>query len=233
MAGKTLYYSGVPAPSPWNPMMPTMATTKIQKLLSRAFLVPGVILSLILSLALTALSPAAAEGEGGPAASPWAETEQSAVRLIAATEATGSAETLKLGLHFKLKPGWKVYWRSPGDAGFPPEPDWAASSNLKAAVMHWPVPQRFEVLGLQTLGYTNEVVLPLTMQRLDTTKPITMAGTIRYLTCREICIPYEADVALTLPLGPAKPSPFTHLINRFQVNVPGDGGFSGLSIENA
>jgi suppressor for copper-sensitivity B len=136
-----------------------------------------------------------------------------------------------------LKPGWKVYWRSPGDAGFPPTADWSGSENLKTAVIHWPAPERFEVLGFQTLGYTNEVVLPIAVERSDATKPIRIAGTIRYLTCKEICIPYDAEVALTLPTGdikgPGKPSPFTHLINRFQVNVPGDGGLSGLRIEAA
>ncbi len=66
----------------------------------------------------------------GPAASAWAETEQTALRLIAATETTGGAKTLRFGLHFKMKPGWKVYWRSPGDAGFPPIPDGSQSRNL-------------------------------------------------------------------------------------------------------
>ena len=29
----------------------------------------------------------------------------------------------RLGLQFRLQPGWKIYWRSPGDAGLPPELD--------------------------------------------------------------------------------------------------------------
>ncbi len=208
-------------------------TTNKPRLFGRALLAFG----LILTALITGGPPAAAKGEGGPAASPWAETEQTALRLIAATETTGSAETLKFGLHFRMKPGWKVYWRSPGDAGFPPTPDWSRSKNLKTVAIHWPAPERFEVLGLQTLGYTTEVVLPMTVERSDATKPLEMAGTVGYLTCKEICIPYEAEVALTLPpgdiKGPAEPSPFVHLINRFQVNVPGDGSLSGLNIESA
>jgi suppressor for copper-sensitivity B len=88
------------------------------------------------------LGEAASDASGEPAASAWHKTDQSALRLIAATETTGNAETLSLGLHFKLKPGWKIYWRSPGDAGFPPEPDWKGSENLKTAVIKWPAPER-------------------------------------------------------------------------------------------
>ena len=167
------------------------------------------------------------------AASPWQETDQTALRLISATETAGDAETLRLGLHFKMKPGWKIYWRSPGDAGFPPEPDWSASRNLKTAVVHWPAPTRFSVLGLETLGYENEVVLPMTVTRQDPAKPLEMSGIVRYLTCKEICIPYTADVALALPEGSIKPSRFAHLIDRFQANVPGDGRRHGLMIEAA
>ena len=51
------------------------------------------------------------------AASKWSRTDHGAVRLIAASDAVGSAESLSLGLQFRMKPGWKIYWRSPGDAG--------------------------------------------------------------------------------------------------------------------
>ena len=196
-------------------------------------------LALVLALAVLAFSapPAKAAADGGPdaspGASPWQQTEQTALRLIAATQTTGDARILKLGLHFKLKPGWKVYWRSPGDAGFPPMPDWSPSENLKTAVLHWPAPQRFEVLGLQTLGYTDEVVLPMTVELMDPAKPLRMAGEVNYLTCQEICIPYTAKLALTLPQGPVQPSPFAHLIGRFQADVPGDGSRYGLAIESA
>ena len=192
-------------------------------------------LALILLLAMLAFSaaPARAAADGRPGASPWQQTEQTALRLIAATQTTGDARILKLGLHFKLKPGWKVYWRSPGDAGFPPMPDWSPSQNLKTAVVHWPAPSRFEVLGLQSLGYTDEVVLPLTVELMDPAKPLRMAGEVNYLTCQKICIPYTAKLALTLPQGPVQPSPFAHLIGRFQANVPGDGSRHGLAIERA
>ena len=51
---------------------------------------------------------------------PWLESEYAKVRLISSTQATGNLEQIPAALEFQLKPDWKVYWRSPGDAGLPP-----------------------------------------------------------------------------------------------------------------
>ena len=122
-------------------------------------------LGLVLSLAATILAgPRVASAADRPPspASAWAETEQTAVRLIAATEAVGTAGTVPLGLEFRLEKDWHIYWRTPGDAGFPPHVKWDGSENLAEATLHWPVPERFSVLGLETLGYEDAVVLPVT-----------------------------------------------------------------------
>ena len=184
---------------------------------------PIVILRLLAILAIVV--PSLAEA----ASSAWVETDQTAVRLISATDATGGE--LKFGLHFRLDPGWKVYWRSPGDAGYPPRIDWTESENIGAVDISWPTPKRFSVLGFDTLGYTDEVVFPLQAQPLRTELPVKIRGSLSYLTCKDICIPYDAKLTLDLPPGQPKPSPFAHLINRYQVRVPGDGSAHGIVIE--
>ena len=115
-----------------------------------------VILVILTTANITVSSAMAALGE-----SDWQTTEQTKVRLIAATNSTGTNGTIHLGIHFILKPEWKIYWRSPGDAGFPPELKWDGSTNLKAAVIQWPAPKRFSVLGIETIGYKDEVILPI------------------------------------------------------------------------
>ncbi len=191
-------------------------------------IIPG-----IFAFVLLLMNGASIAAVAGPASSEWVKTEQTSLRLIAASQTTGDGDSVQLGLQFKLKPGWKIYWRSPGDAGFPPQPDWSGSANLQSIAIEWPAPERFTVLGLQTLGYKEEVVFPLTITRKDPSAPLELAGAIRYLVCSEICIPYDAEVALYLEQGPLKPSKFAHLINRFSVKVPGDGVLHGLKIENA
>lgn len=181
--------------------------------------------------AILAGPPAAPAANGGsPSASAWAETEQTAVRLIAATEAVGTAGTIPLGLEFRLEKDWHIYWRTPGDAGFPPHAKWDGSENLAEAAIRWPVPERFSVLDLETLGYEDAVVLPVTARLARPGEPIRLRVSVDYLTCKDICIPYTAVLSLDLPAGEATASPFAHLINRFVARVPGDGATHGLAI---
>ena len=166
-------------------------------------------------------------------ASAWAVTEQSRLRLLSAAAGTGEAAELRLGLEFQLQPGWKIYWRSPGAAGFPPRLDWAGSQNLAGVEMAWPQPTRFSVLGLDTLGYHDLVVFPLEAKLAKRAAPLNLALKVDYLICKEICIPYTASLALEVPAGPADATRFTQLIDRFVAQVPGDGTAAGLAIERA
>jgi suppressor for copper-sensitivity B len=185
--------------------------------------------ALALILSLYAIIPAAAQNVS--ASSQTITTDHTTLRLVAASEGVGDAASLKLGLHFTLKPGWKVYWRSPGDAGYPPSIDWTGSDNVAETQMLWPVPHRFSVLGLETLGYKDEIVYPITLTPTNPGQPVSAVANVDYLTCNDICVPYQAMLNLTLPAGPANPSAFAHLINRFAVQVPGDGVAHGLSLD--
>ena len=167
------------------------------------------------------------------AASKWADSDFTGVRLISAVEATGGLESVSLGLHFRLKEGWKVYWRSPGDAGFPPRVDWAGSQNLEKAVLSWPAPERFSILGFETLGYKDEVVLPISAIPSRIGEPVSFAAAVDYLACNKICIPVRAELTLDLPAGPPLPSAFVYSIHRYAVRVPGDGAAHGVTIERA
>ena len=103
-----------------------------------------------IGLAGVLLAMASAASAWAMDATPWVTTPQTEVRLIAAEDGAGADGVVQLGLHFKLKDGWKVYWRRPGDAGFPPRLDWSESENFKDAEFFWPAPMRFEVLGFHS-----------------------------------------------------------------------------------
>ena len=135
-----------------------------------------------------------------------------------------------MGLVFKLKPGWKIYWRSPGDAGYPPAIDWKGSDNLNDVVISWPGPHRFAVSGLETMGYKDEVVLPIIALLNDANQPLTIRAAVDYLVCDVICVPQHVDLALSLPTGAAQPSEHAHLIGRYLAKVPGDPYSRGLKL---
>jgi len=179
-----------------------------------------------LTILLAAFAPQTAKAS----ASAWDANEHVKVRIVSAVEGVGQRKSIPLGLQFKLKPGWKIYWRSPGDAGFPPDPLWEGSKNLSGTKLSWPAPRRFSVLGLETLGYKDEVVLPFTAKVVQPGAPLHINSKIRYLACEEICIPYQAKVELDLPAGPAMPAQYAHLIDSFSAQVPGAGERHGLSV---
>ena len=172
-----------------------------------------------------------AASAAGPGASDAVRTEQSAVRLVSATAAVGTAAELRAGLQFHLQPGWKTYWRSPGDAGFPVSVDWSGSVNVAAANLSWPVPHRFSLFGLDTFGYEDRVVFPVAVRPAAVGEPVVLDAKVNYLVCHDICIPYDAQLRLELPSGPATPTEHAQLINRFEAQVPGDGARHGLSLE--
>jgi suppressor for copper-sensitivity B len=180
-------------------------------------------------------------GSAAPAlagsASAWAANDHARVRLISAVDATGSAETLRLGVEFRLAPQWKIYWRAPGDAGYPPTIDWTGSVNLAQAELAWPVPRRYSIFGLNTYVYQDSVVLPLSVKPQQAGAPLALRAHVNYLLCDQICIPYEADLDFALPGGEAKPTELAADIDRFQAQVPrkvsGPGDASGIAVERA
>lgn len=186
-------------------------------------------LALFAFLAVALGSAAAAPVQA--AAGDWVETDQTRVRLIAASDQVGEGQ-LRLGVEIELKPGWKTYWRSPGDAGYPPSIDWSGSQNLAATTFHWPLPHRFTLFGLETFGYDAHVIFPIDARATDPAQPLSLRAHLRYLVCEEICIPYEHDLTLDLPAGAVSAAAAeAQAIDRFMAVVPGDGTALGLTLQ--
>ncbi len=207
---------------------------KLYKIKSGESTCPVMALGLFLAvLASLTLAVPVAHGAAGP----WAENDHSRLRLVATTDAlgpeVGSDQPVVAGLQFQLAPNWKIYWRSPGDAGFPPSLDWAGSENFAGAEMEWPIPKRFSLFGLETFGYGDEIVLPLLIQPQVAGSDMALTAEVNYLICEEICIPYTERVSLDLPAGPAASSPEASLVDQFRGLVPRDGGDAGLRLAEA
>jgi suppressor for copper-sensitivity B len=91
--------------------------------LTPAIVGEGRILALALGLLLAIAPWFTAPACAADTASRWFVTDQGRVRLVAGQESVGPDGAVPLGLQFELKPHWKIYWRSPGDAGYPPRLD--------------------------------------------------------------------------------------------------------------
>src|ERR1700694_2323337 len=149
-----------------------------------------------LGLAATLFASSLAIEARAEDASPWQRDGHSAVRLVAGSR---SGAVLLGGIGFQLQPGWKTYWRTPGDSGVPPRFDFSKSENIEAVTVLWPAPTKFDDgAGGHSLGYHNQVVLPLRIVAEKAEKPVILRAAINYAVCEKLCIPVEANAELAI-----------------------------------
>ncbi|HTO60544.1 MAG TPA: protein-disulfide reductase DsbD domain-containing protein [Bradyrhizobium sp.] len=147
-----------------------------------------------LGLAAAVFASSLPAASGAEDASPWQSEGHSAVRLLAGSR---SGAVLLGGVAFQLQPGWKTYWRTPGDSGVPPRFDFSKSENVEAVTVLWPAPLMFDDgAGGHALGYHDKVVLPLRIVVKNADKPVTLRANINYAVCNQICIPVDASTEL-------------------------------------
>jgi DsbC/DsbD-like thiol-disulfide interchange protein len=111
------------------------------------------------------------------------------------------------GLRLKLAPGWKTYWRTPGDAGIPPQFDWSGSENLRGVGVTWPTPVVFLTAGMRTIGYEGDVVFPIALAPHQAGQAITLNATIDIGVCSDICVPHRMTLKAELADSNTKPTP--------------------------
>jgi DsbC/DsbD-like thiol-disulfide interchange protein len=148
----------------------------------------------VLAVATLLLGMPVANAETG--ASEWVEGHSSRARLI-----DGGAGMA--GVELQLPEGWKTYWRYPGEAGgVAPSFDWSKSANLESAQVLYPAPKRFTDKSGDTIGYKGTVVFPVRLKPKDASKPIDVRLAFDYGVCKDICIPAQAELALSIAPGP-------------------------------
>ena len=121
-------------------------------------------------------------------------------------------------LTVELKPGWKTYWRSPGEGGVAPQIRWPDGVTDSWS---WPVPSRFDISGMTTQGYHDKVTIPIT---LDGVRGDTLDGTLTLSTCSNVCLltDYPLHLDFTQPVDEGFRSAFAQAMRA----VPGTSGVS-------
>ena len=141
--------------------------------------------------------------------------EHVSLELISSVNSIPKENNLHLGLYFKLDPGWKIYWKYPGKAGYPPGIDWVKSKNIKDLEILWPKPEKFEILGMESLGYSKEVILPIKLIIENNNEKLLANFDVDYLTCKKICIPFNDNLILNIPTGDGQVSEYGKVINQY------------------
>ena len=150
-----------------------------------------------------------------------AEVSDSTIELLTESNLIEPGDELLVGFKFSLSPGWHTYWVNPGDAGEGASIKWNLPRDVKASKILWPGPERIPVEPLMTFGYEDEVVL---LTKIYTSKntdiPLTLNALVSWYTCKEICIPQEAEVSIPIKLGFKSPSSSNKLLKQTLENVP-------------
>lgn len=156
--------------------------------------------SVALFLAIFQINTIATAPSWAADASGWDGDQRSAARLVAGTPLGDAGKRVwRAGIEIRLSPGWKTYWRYPGDAGVAPRFDFAASENVKTVTVLWPAPQRFSEQGINLIGYKGHVILPLRVVPQDAGKAVRLRLKLDYGICENLCIPAEATAELVMP----------------------------------
>lgn len=157
-----------------------------------------IVLAACVSVTLVAAGSARAD------ASAWDGDKRASMRLIAAAkQGEGKATVHRAGVEIKLAPGWKTYWRYPGDSGIPPRFDFSNSTNVKSATVSYPAPHRFVDGGGTSIGYKQGVVFPVSIVPADPAKPVTLSLKLEYAVCEKLCVPAEGSAKLDISGKPA------------------------------
>lgn len=189
----------------------------------------------LLLVMLGSAAPLHAASQSNMATGAWVgDPAYGEVRLVSAVSAMGNLQELPLGLEFRLAPGWKIYWRTPGEAGLPPTLDlqMANGAPLQSQI-EWPVPKRFNAFGFDNFGYVDAVILPVAVRGYDRGAALQIRGQIEALVCSDICVPLAGALRLDLADGPAESSSMAMVIAQFAAKVPRINALSPIKIATA
>ena len=149
------------------------------------------------------------------------DASDSRIEILTESTSITPGDELLIGFKFTLNPGWHTYWENPGDAGEGASIKWNLPNDVSASEILWPGPQRIPVEPLMTFGYEDEVVLLTKIYTSEATiVPLNLNALVSWYTCKEICIPQEAEVSIPIKLGDKTPSVSKAILDQTLEEVP-------------
>ena len=130
---------------------------------------------------------------------------RASVSLVSESDSYRPGAVTRLGLRFRLAPGWHIYWQNPGDAGSPPDVTWTLPAGARAGEIEWPAPVREDEGPVVSYVYTGALVLPVALTPPAGSAPLAVEAAASWLVCEKICVPEQGRFSLTLPAGTGAP----------------------------
>ena len=145
---------------------------------------------------------AIADVHGNVIKTPHVEAE-----LLAESAALVPGSSAMLGIRVRHTPEWHTYWINPGDAGYALRLSWILPEGVTVGSTQWPVPKRIFTgdpkAPITNFGYDGEVLLLIPVNVAATFKaerPVSLIARADWLVCRDMCIPEEGELNISLPV---------------------------------
>ncbi|MDX3925524.1 MAG: protein-disulfide reductase DsbD family protein [Shinella sp.] len=145
------------------------------------------------SILVSALLALSAPAPSFAASSDWTSTPGGQIRLTALPPAEDG--TVRAMLDIRLSPGWKTYWRDPGESGIPPTIDVTAASGATLETIGFPPPRHFDDGTTRYTGYDHSVKLPFSLSQDPGSGGGKITAAVFLGICKDICIPVQAELA--------------------------------------
>lgn len=134
-----------------------------------------------------------------------------------------SGSSFNLGVHFKMQPGWHIYWRDPGESGLPTKVTFVLPEGFEASELYWPEHHTFTQPGnIKANGYEEEVLIWSKIK-----VPVGVAGeqkiTVKasWLNCsNDLCVPARKTFEHPVLIGDSVPSPDKALFELWETRLP-------------
>ncbi|MGN6670604.1 MAG: cytochrome c biogenesis protein CcdA [Candidatus Nucleicultricaceae bacterium] len=131
-------------------------------------------------------------------------------RLISPITALGDNQVVRLGIFFNVQPGWKIYAPNPQNSAYEdvqPQIHWKGTSrNFTNVRFEWPTPKEIEHQGEMVRYYEGQTIVPITFNVDNPNNPLILKGTLKYVACKELCVPIEDEINFVLEAGLAAPT---------------------------
>jgi thiol:disulfide interchange protein/DsbC/DsbD-like thiol-disulfide interchange protein len=143
--------------------------------------------------------------------------------LISDVDSIQRGQKFRIGVLYRIEPGWHIYWRYPGDAGIPTKIAWQLPAGFKVHDLQWPIPTRqMEPGDLEVLAYSSEVLLFAGVEAPQSLPngPIEIQAKSDWLVCEKSCIPGGAQLSLRINTGVNAPSPSAPIFEKYAAQLP-------------
>ena len=152
-------------------------------------------------------------------------------KLVADVTSVVPGNTFTLGVLFEMKPEWHIYWHNPGESGLATSVSFNLPEGLNAGPILWPAPDRFiqpgDILGY---GYHGSVLLAAKVTAAESlsVKSVPITAKVRWLSCKDVCIPGNADLEWSMPLSAASAPASAAVFADWEENLPVEAFSAGV-----